>query len=376
MKTMLQRYIAASFIAPFLVSCLFFVSFLLSFKLFSLTNLVVNKGLSIGLTVVLLAHISVTFLPMAFPISSLFASLFCMGKFSKDSEYIAMRSFGLGKREIITPFILVSFFIALMILALNIKIIPASQVAFNKSVRSIESSKFLAEIKSGQFFTEIPDVTIFSEKVMNKGSQMENIFIHLESENEDKVIFSQMGNMIKKRDFEKSSESLRLILEKGNISKIGKEQGKLEKIIYNKYDFPVTMGSFKALFQTKASMMSSPELWKIMNYSKEEKKEKGIDEKYYYKICFEFWNRINTPLICMIFVFIGISFGVQDNRGKRKNVGALSLGFLVAYYAFFFLMVTLSQKGTVPTWFAVFFPTLVIFFYSLKKFKKLDWISN
>ncbi len=375
MNKIIQRYIASSFIGPFMISCVFFVSFLLSFKLFSLTNLVVNKGLSLSLTLVLLGHISITFLPMAFPISSLFASLFCMGKFSKDSEYIAMRSFGFSKSQIAMPFLFMSFFIGAMILVLNIELIPYSQVQLEHSIRSMESSQFLADIKSGSFFTSIPNVTIFSENVTNKGSNLDRIFIHVNSGDEQKIIFSHDGQMIKKRDFETSSESLRLILQDGNISKLDQTGAKLEKIIYGEYDFPVSSGSFKPLSLNKASVLPSSKLWKILNLTEEEVTAKGFDKKQIEKTRFEFWNRINTPLLCIIFTFLGVALGVQDNRGKKKNIGGISLLFLVTYYTLFFGLVTISRKGLIPTSLAVFLPTLITSAYAFKKFKQLDWIG-
>ena len=178
------------------------------------------------------------------------------------------------------------------------------------------------------------------------------------------------------RDFESSSESLRLILEKGNISHIENGGEKLQKILFQKYDFPVTQGSFRPHFQVKPSMMDSGQLWGIMTMESAEALKLGFDKNYIEKIKFEFWNRINTPFLCMIFTFLGVSIGVQDNRGKKKNVGSMSLFFLVVYYSIFFALVTLSRSTILPAFMAVFIPTIMTFFYSLNHYKKLNWFGN
>lgn len=289
-----------------------------------------------------------------------------------------MRSFGLNKFQLYIPFFIVSIFVGLMILFLNRELIPVSQVEFRNSVRSMESSQFLADIKEGRFFTSIPNVTIFSEKVGEEGKKLDKIFIHIDTPKEDKeqIIFSKKGNMLKKRDFATSSESLRLILENGNISNTLGEAEKLEKIIFDKYDFPITEGSFKPRFKTKPSMMNSSKLWQLMSMGEKEAKEAGYDKKYISKVSFEYWNRWNTPLLCIVFTFLGISIGVQDNRGKRKNVGSMSLVFLIAYYSAFFGLVTLSRKTAFPTSLAVFLPTIGTFLYGYKHFRKLNWIGS
>jgi lipopolysaccharide export LptBFGC system permease protein LptF len=122
-------------------------------------------------------------------------------------------------------------------------------------------------------------------------------------------------------------------------------------------------------------MMSSSTLIKIMKMDEQKAKEKGIDDKYANRIRFEFWNRINTPFLCIIFSFLGVCLGVQDNRGKKKNVGAISLLLLVTYYSVFFLLVTLSRKGAIPTPIAVFLPTAGTLYYAIKHYKKMDWFA-
>ena len=87
-----QRYLAASFIPPFLISLVFFVSFLLTFQLFRITKILINKAVEVQAVFELVGHIALSFLPLAIPISAYFATIFTLNRLSEDSEVIALRS--------------------------------------------------------------------------------------------------------------------------------------------------------------------------------------------------------------------------------------------------------------------------------------------
>ncbi|MFG1515931.1 LptF/LptG family permease, partial [Halobacteriovorax sp. ZH3_bin.1] len=64
-----QRYLASNFIVPFAMSLTFFVAFLLTTQLFKFMRLVTKKGVGILQFLEILGHISISFIPMATPLS-------------------------------------------------------------------------------------------------------------------------------------------------------------------------------------------------------------------------------------------------------------------------------------------------------------------
>ena len=115
----IQRYLASNFIPPFVLSASFFVAFLLTFQLFRIIRIVTNKGVEFMVVLELVGHIAVSFLPMAIPLSALFATIYTMNKLSEDSEIVAMRSFGLKKTTLFLPLLFCGIFIAISIFVLN-----------------------------------------------------------------------------------------------------------------------------------------------------------------------------------------------------------------------------------------------------------------
>lgn len=386
MFKLLQRYLATSFIKPFVVGSLFFISFLLTFQLFRITRIVVNKDVDWMIIIELVGHIAVSFLPMAVPLSALFATIYTLNKMSEDSEIVAMRSFGLTKFKLFSPFLMLGILISITIFSLNKSLIPYSKTQFKNTIVRLTSRGMLTSIKAENFFTDIPNVTLFSEKVSDEGTKLENVFIRQTSKGneEESIIIAKHGNLIKKAKGKWSLPTLRLHLQDGNIVKTKKGQKDLEKVIFQNYDFPIVSGGALGGFVTKDSMRTNSELGIIIEEQRirlegiQSGKLKGSlknEIKWQAKSKLEFWSRFNTPLQCLVFIFLGFSLGIKKGRGRQKNTGAIGFLVLILYYTVFFLGVSLSRKGVFPPALTVFMPSLLTLIVGSIYYKKLDWAS-
>ena len=325
---------------------------------------------------------------MAVPLSVLFATIFTMNKLSEDSEIVAMRSFGLTKKVLLLPLMLLGFFIAGMIFVLNRNLIPHSKTQFKNTIIKLTSQGNMTDIKPGQFFTEIPNVTLFAEGVNVGGTKLREVFISQKRGDEEQVIFAKRGAMIKQSSGKLRTPTLRLHLEEGNIVK-QKADNEVEKIIFAEYDFPVLSGGDLPGFVTKDSMRSNHELKEVINERKARLKElaakktlspEDISEKNGIlsrlpKSQLEYWSRFNTPMQVLLFIFLGFSLGIKRGRGKAKNSGSLGLFFLIGYYVLFFGGVSLARKGSLPAYSVVYLPTVLSIFLGIKLYKNLDWQS-
>ncbi|MGE3610884.1 MAG: LptF/LptG family permease [Bacteriovoracaceae bacterium] len=376
MKLLLQRYLAAQFILPLVVSSFFFVSFLLTLDLFRLTDLLVSRDISILFIAGLVGNLALSFLPLSLPIAVLFSTIYCLNRLSGDSEYIAMRAGGLTKPRILLPFLFVAAVLAISVYQLNQNIIPKSNLHFKKKVNYLTSSGVLAGIKESQFFTLIPNVTLFATKSTTYGRNLEEVFLQVkENQDKQKVIFAKRGELHFERNPENLTEKLTLTLFEGNI--VGRTKGRdVEKIIFNKYVFPVSQSQLNDRFSIKETMLSSKELEEVLKMTFEQAKAKyNFNEREFFNAKYEFWNRKNGAIICFIFCFLGFGLGITGTRGKGRNSGVMGLVCLILYYGLYFSLVSLAKKETIPIPLAVFTPVLVITVISLYFYKKLDWQS-
>ena len=373
MPSLIQRYLAINFVPPFLLACGFFVTFLLTSQLFRLTSIVVNNGVELGAVFELFGHIAVSFLPMAVPLSALFATIITLSKLSEDSEIVAMRSFGLTKAKLFMPIITMGIVIAIAIFALNRNLIPYSKLLFRNTVIMLTSKGMTMNIQAGQFFTDVPNVILFAEGVSDEGTKLRDIFIQsMDGDDVESVIFAEHGVIIKQEFDGIGFPTLRLHLTNGNIVRTSLDGKDNEKILFKEYDFPLVAGGGQPGFITKDSMLSNNQLWKQIKVQRDKKE---LDQNRIAKMEIEYWSRWNTPFQVLVFIFLGFGLGIKKGRGKSRNTSVLGLIVLILYYAAFFSGVSLAQKGIVPSWFVVFLPTLLACSFGIWNYRKLDWAS-
>lgn len=377
MRKLLHFYLASSFVLPFVVSTIFFVTFLLTFELFKLTKLIISQDVSFLFVAGLVGDIAVTLLPMAIPISIFFSVIFCMGKMSSDSEYIAMRSFGMNKMAILKPFLIIGTFIAINAYFLGQELVPVAHKDMRQKVIMLSSESLIAGLKSGQFFTAIDGVTLFPAYVSEDGKDLSEIYINIfdKEKSSERFIFAKEGNLIYDKNSKTGIESLNLHLRKGNIVDVQKEVDRVEKILFDDYIFPMTSKRFSYNFRTRETMMSFSELKKFITDGFESAQKNGYSKKDFFNAKYEFWNRMNTPLVCILFTILGFCLGVKGTRGSNKNSAGTAILYLVGYYLLFFAGVSLARDNNISIPLTLSLPLIVLSILTVRLYKKLDWQS-
>ncbi|GAB4012796.1 MAG: hypothetical protein Fur0010_08900 [Bdellovibrio sp.] len=380
-----QRYLLINFVPALFLSAAFFITFLLTFQLFRLVSLVINKNLDISVIFELMGHIALSFVPMALPLSGLFASIYCMNKLSEDSEIIAMRSFGVKKSQMAVPFVVVGILLSASLFALNQKFIPHSAWVFRNTLIKLTSEGVLTAIKPGDFYTEIPNVVLFAEEVEEGGSRLIDVFIRLKKDREEQMIMAKSGVIIKQAISDVHTPMIRMHLFDGNIIKTNLSDNKIEKILFKEYDFPITQGGGVPGFITKDSMRSNAELEVVIKEAREEYKKLESENASSRELndiklrlsrsLLEYWERFNSPLQIFLLIMLGFCLGIKKGRGKSRNSSAMAIGILIGYYAVYFFGVSFAKKGMVPAYIPVFIPSLILIILVVKFYKDLDWAS-
>ncbi|MEI8347753.1 MAG: LptF/LptG family permease [Pseudomonadota bacterium] len=377
MFRILQRYLAAHFIIPFVVSLTFFVVFLLTFQLFHIIKLITSKGVDVATIWNMVVDMAMSFVPMAMPLSCFFAVIYIMGKLSEDSEVVAMRSFGLSKSQLFRPFLILGAVIAVTVYILAANIVPLAKKEFTNTFIRLTSRGMLNDIKAGGFFMDIPGVSMFAEKSQNQ--KMQGVMIHLADKNNngEKVVFARRGVLIKESPKDEwDLPNLRMHLSDGNSMRLDTQSNQLEKILFQDYDFPLMEQDEGPGFITKDSMRTNRELWRIIRRGPKDKdkdKDKGKTDRGFIKTQLELGERVKTPLECLLFIFLGFSLGIKKGRGRSRDTGALAFACLGLYYTMYFVGVTVTQKGMIHPYFVSIFPVIFFWIIGLFFYRKLDW---
>jgi lipopolysaccharide export system permease protein len=376
MRLLLQRYLAANFILPLVVSLVFFVAFLLTFELFRLTALLMSRDISVLFLASLMGNLALTFIPLALPLSTFFSVIFCLNKLSTDSEYIAMRAAGLSKFRLFVPFLVVSMVLATSVFFLSQQVIPYTNRDFKRQVNFLTSSGLLGSIKSGQFFTAIPSLTMFPATVSTDGRLLGDVFLHVKDNDEERVIQARRGELLYDRDSKTLVEKLTLNLYEGGITVSKNNFADVEKILFQSYSLPISQNKFSERINPRETMLNRQELERVISMTPEEAKKKyNFNQKDLFNSIYEYWNRYNTPIVCLLLTLLGFTLGVKENRGKGRNSGLWGLGSLIIFYGIFFALVGAARKGSMPMPVAMLIPDLFLLGLGVYFYRKLDWQS-
>ncbi|MBF0361901.1 MAG: LptF/LptG family permease [Oligoflexia bacterium] len=383
MKGIIHRYLGANFVVPFIVSACASIGFLLIFQFLAITKLIVNKNVKISLLGEMVLYMVMSFLPLAVPLAVLFASIYSLNRLSSDSELLAMRSFGHSLLKMFMPFLTIGILIAVALYSLHMKVIPAAEVKLKVIMASLATKGVLTDIKPAQFFTDIPNITIYAEKVANEGKLLTNVFMNIKEDSEkerakEKIIMAKQG-MLYDVSPNAYSGNFKLKLIEGNIIQVEKDnkvKGDTEKILFKEYLYPLPKTQLIKGFTAKDSMRSTRELMEVIKgfYSGGNKfftLEKDIE---IIRSELELYLRVNNSLLCFIFTLLGFSLGIQRGRGKNQNSVSVSLIVLVLYYAILFTGISMAKSGKLQPVISVFLPSLITFTLSCFLARRLRWI--
>ena len=349
----------------------------MTFELFRIMTLVSSEDISAWFIVGMMGNVMTTLIPMAIPISIFFSTIFCLNRMSNDSEYVALRAAGLQKHHIFLPFLICSILVGICIYFINQELVPDAHKKVRKKIKIISSTSLIQGLKSGQFFTNLKNVTIFPSEVDEQTKELKNVFLHLyDPENQlAKTIVAEFGKILHDKNEKTGIESFKLLLKNGNIVNRAATFADSEKILFKEYQLPISEKRFSYRTSMKEIMMNKSELDDFISGGLDKAKEKGFDKKDFFNAKYEYWNRLNTPILCIIFTFLGFTLGITGNRGRSKNSSGKAIGYLIGYYIIYFAIVSAAREGQVPVVLCAIVPNVILLAFSVRSYRNIDWLS-
>ena len=353
MTRLLDRYVFRELLPPFLLGVGLFTFFLTIDRIYSLTDLVVTKGVPFHLVLQLLVYMLPSFLAHTLPMALLLAVLLAAGRLASDLEVVALKASGVSPLRLFLPFLLMALAVMAATAVLTLAVNPWSNKAFQWQLLKILQTRASTGIKERVFNTAFGQFVIYVEEV--SASQMGLRGLLVADERDPKLsrfIMARQGRLF--TDEENRRITLRLI--DGAIHESDSDTGlRYRYTAFGLYDMNLSVESpFKS-----APRLDKPEknldLVELFATARFLAREGQIAAPYFV----EFYKRFAFPVAAVIFVMVGFPLGIRAHRGGRGVAVVGSLVILVGYYLMLTSLEGIAMNRHLPPEVAVWTPTVV-----------------
>ncbi|MDO4987743.1 MAG: LptF/LptG family permease [Synergistes sp.] len=335
----LDRFILNELKSPFLFGLVAFTTILVAGGLlFQMANLIIEKGVSVGVVIRLFIYYVPRLVVLTIPMSCLLSALLGFGKLSSNSEIVALKSAGLSFQRIARPVAVAAFFISVITFVINESVVPISERAasnvmkyevLHESAPLFSKKIFLKEEEEGSVKR-----VIYIDQLDNRTKEMTGITVE-EFENDlmARIVFASKGK------WEKGS----WWLYDGAVYEIDGTTKKIDLLFkFNRQALILSLGPSEITMSGGSpDEMTISELLSAIDLK--EKMGEGTTALW-----MALHLRLAVPWACLIFGVLGAALGSRPQRSSSSVGFGLSVIIIFAYYVIMSFSRALGDSGKIP----------------------------
>jgi lipopolysaccharide export system permease protein len=338
----LDRYVLRETLAPFIVGVVGFILVLTVDLLFTMADLIINKGVPAWAVLKLLVYKLPSLLVMTFPVSTLFGTAMALGRLGKDNELTALRTSGISITRIAAPILLLGLCVSLVSFLTNEKVVPYANAVSNQIIRQIIYKQPLPEVKDNVFFKDQQNRYYYAKRVDMKTRQMENLMVYeLTDEKYPRVILAERAAFTGKI-WELKSGVVHKYDEKGYLN----YEAAFTDMKLNIAEDVLNLAQQKDVMDMDRQELSSM----IAALGKG-----GVNTA---SMLTELYLRYSIPFTCFVFALVGIPFSLSGPRTGQTWGIIVTIVFMFTFYVFASIFRSLGRGGVLLPAVAAFTPQL------------------
>ncbi len=319
-------------------------------------DLVVNKGVGISEIGALIVYLLPSFLVLTLPMSVLLAILIALGRFSADSEIIAMKSSGISLYQMIPPFAVFCIIGFLLTNVLTLSLLPKGNFAFKEQLISFAKENVAAGIEPGVFNDSFKDVVLYVKDYDLKNNLIKGIFIYDKRDlNRPAEIFGKEAKLF----FGKDRSNVLLRIFNGSLHNLNKESGDYQYLLFKTYEMEIGLNASEKKRKKSNRELGISELIK-RSKQKDASAETGI----------EIQQRLAFPFACIVFGILGLSLGIYWRRGGKAYGFVLSILIVFFYYILLSFGENLAKNEIVSSFIGIWLPNVFFAVFGILLFRK------
>lgn len=356
---LIDRHLLQEMAASFFLGLGIFTFVLLMNQMLRLMDLIINKGVGVGVVLRLFLYILPFSLTVTIPMSVLLAVLATYGRLSSEGEAIALKTGGLSLYRLMAPGLLVGSVATLVTLWITVSIQPSSTRAFTTLIHRLYHTNAIMALQEGVFNTSYPGLIVYVDHVDARSASLAGILI-IDRRNpaDQRVVIAREGRMLDALDA-KDGEGSRtgIQLSEGNIHITPRDNpGRYRNLKFETYDLQIPPGSRLAETLDRPKQGREMRLGELKAQIQRLKKEgdKALELRV------ELHKKFALPIACLIMSLIGAPLGMRIKKAGRGISLALSVGFAVFYYVLLAAGESLGTRGRIDPALGIWLPNIIL----------------
>lgn len=345
----LDRFILGELRAPFFFGIMAFSIILVTGGLlFKLADLIIERGVSLGIAARLFLYYLPRLVSFTIPMSCLLAALLGFSKLSSNSELVALKSAGLSFQRIMRPVIVATFFVSICSFFVNETLVPLSEKAAAnvmmyevlKQTPPVFKEKIFLREESGGRLKRV----IYIGKMENATNNMKDIVVQeFEDGRLSRIISAESGEWVDSGWWMEDGKVFEINIS-GEVKLMFKFDRQALMLLFNPDEIKKNTQD--------PDQMTIPVLYQTIRLYE----RTGMDAG---KLWMYLHLRVSVPWACLILAIVGAALGSRPQRSGSSVGLGLSVIIVFVYYVIMSFSKSLGEAAYLPPIIAAWIPNAV-----------------
>ncbi len=347
--SIIDRYIVREIIAPFVLGVGLLTFALVTGRLLKLTEMVVNKGVTLGDVASLIGYIMPAFLELTFPMAVLLGVLMGFGRMSGDRELIAARACGMSLYRLAAP--VLGFAVVIWIISswLAFSVRPWANSHLREEIFNITQTRSAAGLKDKVFNRNFPGLVIYVDHISPEDEVLHGVLISdARNPAQQNTIVAKDGIIVSDR----ANQTITLRLYNGTVFGLERASDKTHFTSFRIYDINVRPESELGIGERDPSEMSFGALRRAIAKARAAGKPDFAAET-------EVASKFTLPFTTVLFALLGIPLGLKPARGGQSERFGVAIALFFLYYSLMRAGEALALRGRLEPLVAMSIPDII-----------------
>ncbi len=331
----IDRYVAREVAAPLMLGVVLLTFALVTGRLLKLTEMVVNRGVSLHDVLAMIGYIMPSFFELTFPMAVLLGVLLGFGRMSAERELIAARACGISLYRLAIPVVAIGVAVWFLASWFAFSVRPWANHSLSGLLYQLSRTRSAAGLKEKIFNRTFPGIVLYVDKISSADGSLHGVMIADDrNQGQQSTIIASRGIVLPGKD----RETVTLRLYEGSIFGLETENHASHVTSFRIYDLNVEPESAVNWAVLTPDEMNYATLRHTIAAARAAGHPDHMAES-------ELAGKYTVPFASVLFALLGIPLGLKPARGGQSERFGVAIALFFFYYALMRVGENLAQSG-------------------------------